>query len=165
MAAASRFRGPALAIISLGALAADQLSKHAVERHTAVGSLRVVIPGLLNLVHTSNPGVAFGLFADSENPWRGPLLITFSIAVIAMLVTGRAGGRWGESGLALILGGALGNVLDRFLRHSVTDFIDFHIGAHHWYTFNLADSAIVLGAALVVLELFREQAHPNQEPA
>ena len=82
-----------------------------------------------------------------------------------LVATGRAGGRLGECGLALSLGGAVGNVADRFLRHSVTDFIDFHIGAHHWYTFNLADSAIVLGAALVVLELFREQAHPNQEPA
>src|ERR1700723_3931148 len=108
MAAASRVRGLALGIISLGALAADQLSKHAVEKHTAVGSLRVVIPGLLNLVHTTNPGVAFGLFANSENPWRGPLLIAFSVAVIAMLLwllaTGRAGGPWGEWGLALILG-------------------------------------------------------------
>jgi signal peptidase II len=169
MPAASRFRGLAMGIISLGTLAADQLSKHAVEEHTAVGSLRVVIPGLLNLVHTTNPGIAFGLFADFENSWRGPLLIAFSVAVIAMLVwllaTGRAGGHLGECGLALILGGALGNVLDRFLRQSVTDFIDVHVGAHHWYTFNLADSAIVLGAALVVLELFREQAHPNQEPA
>src|ERR1700689_5703759 len=102
MAAASSFRGPALGIMSLVVLAADQLSKHAVEKHTAVGSLRVVIPGLLNLVHTSNPGVAFGLFADSENPWRGPLLITFSVAVIAMLVwllgTGRAGRRLGGCG-------------------------------------------------------------------
>lgn len=103
MASASTFRGPALGIISLGALAADQLSKHAVEKYTAVGSLRVVIPGLLNLVHTTNPGVAFGLFADSENPWRGPLLITFSVAVIAMLLwllaTGRAGGRWASAAL------------------------------------------------------------------
>lgn len=169
MPADSRFRWLALGLISLGALAADQFSKHAVEKYTAVGSLRVVIPGLLNLVHTTNSGVAFGLFADSENPWRGPLLITFSVAVIAMLLwllaTGRAGGPLGECGLALILGGALGNLSDRFLRHNVTDFIDFHIGGHHWYTFNLADSAIVLGAALVVLELFREQAHPNREPA
>src|SRR3984957_3952692 len=146
MAAASRVRGLALGIISLGALAADQLSKHAVEKYTAVGSLRVVIPGLLNLVHTTNPGVAFGLFANSENPWRGPLLIAFSVAVIAMLLwllaTRRGGGRPGAGGPALILGGALGNVADRFRRHSVTDFIDFHLGAHHWYTFNLADSAI-----------------------
>src|SRR5271154_5222244 len=169
MPAASRFRGPALGIISLGVLAADQFSKHAVEKYTAVGSLRVVIPGLLNLVHTTNPGVAFGLFADSENPWRGPLLIAFSVAVIAMLLwllaTGRAGGRLGECGLALILGGALGNVADRLLRHSVTDFIDFHIGGHHWYTFNIADSGIVVGAGLVMLELFHDGSHATQERA
>src|ERR1700723_4068453 len=134
MAAASSFRGPALGIISLVVLAADQLSKHAVEKYTAVGSLRVVIPGLLNLVHTTNPGVAFGLFADSENPWRGPLLIAFFVAVIAMLLwllaTGRAGGRLGEGGLALILGGALGNVAGRFRRQSGTRFINFPPGAH-----------------------------------
>jgi signal peptidase II len=56
-------------------------------------------------------------------------------------------------------------VLDRFLHHSVTDFIDFHLGSHHWYTFNIADSAIVVGAALVVLELFRDARHPSQERA
>ncbi len=159
----------ALSFLSLGALVADQLSKHAVEKYTVPGSLRVLVPGLLNLVHTTNSGVAFGLFADSENPWRGPLLIVFSVAVIGMLIwllaTGRAGGRAGECGIALILGGAVGNVLDRFLHHSVTDFIDFHIGAHHWYTFNVADSAIVIGAALVVLELFRDARHPTQERA
>jgi signal peptidase II len=169
MADASRPNLIALSLLSLGALAADQLSKHAVERYTAPGSLRVLVPGVLNLVHTTNPGVAFGLFADSENPWRGPLLIVFSVAVIGMLVwllaTGRAGGRAGECGIALILGGAVGNVLDRFLHHSVTDFIDFHVGAHHWYTFNVADSAIVIGAALVVLELFRDARHPSQERA
>ncbi|MFZ3332708.1 MAG: signal peptidase II [Candidatus Acidiferrales bacterium] len=169
MADGSRPNLIVLSLLSLGALAADQLSKHAVERYTAPGSLRVLVPGLLNLVHTTNPGVAFGLFADSENPWRGPVLIVFSVAVIGMLVwllaTGRAGGRAGECGIALILGGAVGNVLDRFLHHSVTDFIDFHIGAHHWYTFNVADSAIVIGAALVVLELFRDARHPSQERA
>lgn len=169
MADGSRPNLIALSFLSFGALAADQLSKHAVERYTAPGSLRVLVPGLLNLVHTTNPGVAFGLFADSENPWRGPLLIVFSVAVIGMLVwllvTGRAGGRSGECGIALILGGAVGNVLDRFLHHSVTDFIDFHVGAHHWYTFNVADSAIVIGAALVVLELFRDARHPTQERA
>ncbi|MFY9802461.1 MAG: signal peptidase II [Candidatus Acidiferrales bacterium] len=169
MPEASRPHLIALSLLALGALAADQISKHAVEKLTAPGSLRVLVPGLLNLVHTTNPGVAFGLFADSENPWRGPLLIVFSVAVIAMLIwllaTGRAGGRAGECGIALILGGALGNVLDRVLHHSVTDFIDFHVGAHHWYTFNLADSAIVIGAALVVVELFRDARHPTQERA
>ena len=131
------------------------------------GSTRVLIPGLLNLIHTSNPGVAFGLFADSSTPWLAPVLIVFSVTVIALLawllLTGRAGGWLAQCGLALILGGAAGNVLDRVLHRSVTDFIDFYIGSHHWYTFNVADSAIVVGAGLVILELFRDWRHPNHE--
>jgi signal peptidase II len=160
---------PSLFAISVAALAADQVSKHAVEKFTAPGSERVLIPGVLNLLHTSNPGVAFGLFAGSSNPWKPALLIGFSVAVIAMLiwllVTDRAGGSLGRYGIALILGGAAGNVLDRFSRHSVTDFIDFYVGHYHWYTFNIADSAIVIGAALVVLALFREGKQPTQARA
>jgi signal peptidase II len=159
----------ALGFLAFAALLADQLSKHAVERFTPAGSTHVLVPGLLNLVHTSNPGVAFGLLADSSTRWLAPLLIAFSVAVIAMLVwllvTGRAGGRLAQCGLALILGGATGNVLDRVTQRSVTDFIDFYIGSHHWYTFNVADSAIVVGAGLVILELFRDWRHPNQERA
>lgn len=158
-----------LATLSLAALVADQASKYAVQKLTLAGSQRTVIPGLINLVHTSNPGVAFGLFADASTPWLAPVLIVFSTVVIALLLwllaTGRAGGRLGQAGLALILGGAAGNVFDRVLRHSVTDFIDFHIGSHHWYTFNVADSAIVVGAGLVILELFRDWRHPTHERA
>ncbi|HEV3254510.1 MAG TPA: signal peptidase II, partial [Candidatus Acidoferrales bacterium] len=138
----------------LAVLAVDQLSKFAVERFTALGSVRVVIPGYFNLVHTNNPGVAFGLLADSESPWMTSLLIAFSTAVMVflvwLLVTGRAGARLGQAGMALILGGAAGNVMDRLLRRSVTDFIDFHLRSHHWYTFNVADSAIVVGAGMVL---------------
>ncbi|MGD0304311.1 MAG: signal peptidase II [Candidatus Acidiferrales bacterium] len=163
----SRARWFVLASLSISALAADQLSKYLVEHRTQPGSIRVLVPGVLNLMHTSNPGVAFGILADSANPWRAPLLIVFSLFVIALLVwllvTGRAGARLGECGIALILGGAVGNVFDRLVRRSVTDFIDFHVGSHHWYTFNLADSAIVIGAFLVILELFRDRAHPTQE--
>jgi len=166
---ASRPGWMALASLSVGALIADQLSKYLVQHKTMPGSVHVVIPGLLNLMHTDNPGVAFGMFADSANPWRGPLLIAFSLGVIALLVwllvTGRAGGRLGECGIALILGGAIGNVFDRLVRRSVTDFIDFHVGTYHWYTFNLADSAIVIGALLVILELFRDRAHPTERSA
>jgi signal peptidase II len=153
----------------LAVLAVDQLSKFAVERYTALGSLRVVIPGYFNLVHTNNPGVAFGLLADSESPWMTSLLIAFSTAVMVflvwLLVTGRAGARLGQAGMALILGGAAGNVMDRLLRRSVTDFIDFHLRSHHWYTFNVADSAIVVGAGMVLLELFRDWSHPTEEKA
>jgi signal peptidase II len=157
------------ALLAVAVLAADQVSKHAVETLTPAGSSRVLIPGLLNFVHTSNPGVAFGLLADSNTPWRAPLLIVFSVSVIGLitwlLASGRAGGVLGRCGMTLILGGAAGNVLDRILQRSVTDFIDFHLGDYHWYTFNVADSAIVLGAALVILELLRDWRHPSRERA
>lgn len=156
-------------LLACAALLADQISKHAVEKYTEVGVMRVLVPGMLNLVHTNNPGVAFGIFAETNSPWLSPLLIVFSASVIVFLIwllaTGRAGGRLGQSGIALILGGAAGNVLDRLARRSVTDFIDFHVGAHHWYTFNLADSAIVLGAGLVLLELLRDWRQPTKERA
>jgi signal peptidase II len=158
-----------LAVFATVVLILDQASKYAVQNLTPVGSTRVLIPGVLNLVHTSNPGVAFGLLADSETPWRAPLLILFSVAVIALiawlLVSDRAGGWLGQCGMALILGGAAGNVLDRIVRHSVTDFIDFYVGSHHWYTFNVADSAIVVGAALVLLDLLRDWHQASEERA
>jgi signal peptidase II len=162
-------RGWQIALVVFVALALDQASKFAVAKFTAVGSQRILIPGLLNFIHTTNPGVAFGMFAQSRSPWLSPVLIVFSIVVIGFLVwllaAGRAGGRLGEFGIALILGGASGNVLDRVLRHRVTDFIDFHAGAHHWYTFNVADSAIVLGACLVILELLADWRSPTRQGA
>jgi len=170
MADASKSSWHGLAILAFAVLAADQATKYAVERFTVVGSSRVLIPGLVNLIHTSNPGVAFGLLADSPTAWLAPVLIVFSVSVIVllgwMLATGRGGSLLGQCGLALILGGAAGNVLDRIMRRSVTDFIDFYVGSHHWYTFNLADSAIVVGAAFVVLELFWDwRHHPTHERA
>lgn len=168
MAGVSR-SGWALALVAVAVLAADQGSKYAVDKCTPRGSLQVVIPGILNLVHTSNPGVAFGLFADSQTSWRAPLLILFAAVVIGliiwMLATGRAGSAMGRYGMALILGGAAGNVVDRLFHHGVTDFIDFHLGTYHWYTFNVADSAIVIGAVLVIVELLRDGRRVGQERA
>ncbi len=168
MAGAPR-SGWALGLLAVAVLVVDQASKFAVEKFTSPGSFQVVIPGLLNLVHTSNPGVAFGLFADSQAAWRGPVLIFFSIVVIGLIIwmlwTRRGGGPLGNYGLALILGGAAGNVVDRVFHRSVTDFIDFHLGSYHWYTFNVADTAIVIGAALVILELLRDGCRVGQEHA
>jgi len=168
MAGVSR-SGWALALVAVAVLAVDQLSKYAVDKFTPRGSLQVVIPGLLNLVHTNNPGVAFGLFADSHAPWRAPLLVLFAAVVIGLIIwmmsTGRAGGAMGSYGLALILGGAAGNVVDRVSHRSVTDFIDLHLGAYHWYTFNVADSAILIGAVLVIVELLRDGRRAGRERA
>ncbi|MGH9676086.1 MAG: signal peptidase II, partial [Candidatus Acidiferrum sp.] len=117
------------------------------------------------LIHTHNPGVAFSLFADAQSSLVRFLLLAFSIAVIAflfwLLAVERAGGRLSQIGVAMILGGAVGNVLDRLTQRGVTDFIDLHIQSHHWPTFNVADSAIVIGAALVLLELFRDWGHSS----
>jgi signal peptidase II len=141
-------------------LAIDQASKHLIERYTTPDFFRVVIPGLLNLIHTNNPGVAFSLFANSQSPMLRFVLVIFSLGVIVflfwLLAAERAGGKFGQIGMTLILGGAFGNVLDRLTQRGVTDFIDLHLGNYHWPTFNLADSSIVVGACLVLLELFRD---------
>jgi signal peptidase II len=157
-----------LVFVVLSVLAADQASKYTVEKLTTQNSIRVLLPGVLNLVHTRNPGVAFGFLAETESPWVTAFVLVFSVGVMVFLIwllaTDRAGGVLGQSGMALILGGAAGNMLDRLLHRSVTDFIDFHLGDHHWYTFNVADSAIVIGAGLVLLELLRDWRQASREP-
>jgi len=162
-------RGWLLAAVAAAVIVVDQASKWAVENFSPPGSFRVIVPGYLNFIHTDNPGVAFGMFADSETPWRAPLLIAFTLLVIAFMVwllfTNRAGGPLGRFGMAFVLGGAAGNLLDRVLRRSVTDFIDFHVGAHHWYTFNLADAAIFIGALLILFEISYDWRHTRQEHA
>lgn len=156
-----------LGCIAVAVLILDQAAKYAVKKFTEPGAVHELIPGLLNSVHTTNPGVAFGILAESQARWRAPLLIGVSLAVIAFIIwliaTDRAGGALGQYGVAFVLGGAAGNLYDRVMRQSVTDFIDFHIGSYHWYTFNIADSAIVIGAGLIVLELLKDWRHPRHE--
>jgi signal peptidase II len=148
---------------SVAVVVADQITKYAVNTFTPEEYSRAVIPGLLNLVHRRNPGVAFGILADSESELLRAGLLLFSIGAISvlawLLATNRAGASRGRAGLALILGGAAGNAIDRVLHGSVIDFIDFHVAGRHWPAFNIADSAIVIGAGLVVLELLREHSH------
>jgi signal peptidase II len=143
--------------LSLGVLAADRATKFAIERYTSAFFRRPIISDIVVLVHNQNPGIAFGVFSDSSSPWLPPLLLLSSAAVMALLVwlllTGRAGGWLAQSGLALILGGAAGNALDRLLHGGVTDFVEVRLGTYHWPAFNVADSAISIGAAFVLIEL------------
>ncbi len=142
-----------LLLTSLLVVALDWLTKWLVQRNLPLYGETELIPGFLRLTHLENPGAAFSLFADSPGPWASRLLLLFSLAalvVIAVLL-------WRNShqfnltafSLALFLGGTMGNLLDRLLRGRVTDFIDFYIGAHHWPPFNVADSAIVIGALIL----------------
>jgi signal peptidase II len=143
--------------LSIGVLAADRATKFAIEHYTSEFFRFAIFSDIVILVHNQNPGIAFGVFSNSSSPWLAPLLLVSSALVIALLVwllaTGRAGGSLAHAGLALILGGAAGNALDRLIHGGVTDFLEVRLGTYRWPAFNVADSAISIGAVLVLVEL------------
>jgi signal peptidase II len=144
-------------LIALTVVVADRASKWLVARSIPLHDSVSVLPGILRLTHVQNSGAAFGLFAESPSEWKVALLILFSM--LALVVVSAL--LWKNShrmtttgvGLALILGGALGNLWDRLLSGHVVDFFDFYLGSYHWPAFNIADSAIVVGALLLVSEI------------
>ena len=135
----------------------DQLTKLLVVQSIPIGEVIPIVPGLFQLTHWENAGAAFSIFANSTSPWRTFGLIAFS--VVACIVVSYLLWKHGPAldtssvSLCLILGGAVGNLWDRFSKAGVTDFLDFYVGEHHWPPFNVADSAIVLGAALLILTI------------
>jgi signal peptidase II len=143
--------------LSLAVLASDRATKFAVERYTSPFFRHSIVSDIVVLVHSQNPGIAFGVFSNSGSPWLTPVLVFCSAAVIVLLVwmiaTGRAGGALVQCGLALILGGAAGNALDRVIHGGVTDFLEVRLWKYIWPAFNAADSAITIGAVLVLFEL------------
>jgi signal peptidase II len=143
--------------LSLALLAADRATKSAIERHTSLFFRRPIVSNVVVLVHNQNPGIAFSMFSDSHSGWLTPLLLLSSAVVMGLLVwilvTCRAGGWLSQCGVALILGGAAGNAVDRLIHGGVTDFIEVGIGTYRWPSFNVADSAISVGAALILIEL------------
>jgi signal peptidase II len=149
--------------LSFGVLAADRATKFAIEHYTNVFFRRPILSDIVVLVHNQNPGIAFGVFSNSSSPWLAPLLLLSSglvmVLLIWLLATGRAGGRLAHAGIALILGGAAGNALDRLIHGGVTDFLEVRLGTYVWPAFNAADSAISIGAALVLIELLFDGRH------
>lgn len=150
-------RGARWLWVSLAVLAADRATKYAIERYTSPFYRHSIVSDIVVLVHSQNPGIAFGVFSNSNSPWLAPVLLIGAIVVMALLgwllVTGRAGGALAQCGLALILGGAAGNALDRVMHGSVTDFMEVRLWKYIWPAFNVADSAITIGAILVLFEL------------
>jgi len=149
--------------------AADRASKFAIERLTPEGFIQPLLPGFANLVHSRNTGIAFGLLSESASHWVSLLLIASSAIVVIllawMLAAGRAGDQSAQPGLALIAGGAAGNLIDRLLHGGVTDFLELHAGTFSWPAFNVADSAITIGALLVIYELLRGTRHAAGQSA
>jgi signal peptidase II len=142
--------------ITLIVVIADRATKAWFESHTDESWRHEVIHNLVYLVHSSNPGIAFSFFADSSAPWLKSALIAGSIVVVIalawMLIAGRSGGPMTFAGLALLIAGATGNVTDRILHGAVTDFLEVWIGSYRGPAFNVADSAITVGAALIILD-------------
>lgn len=136
----------------------DRITKSIVKSHISPWQALGVIPGLFNIVHTENPGIAFGLLSDLANPWRNIILIGLAILVLAIIsaVLLRAGAQnlLLRMGLALVMGGAVGNLFDRIVHGTVTDFVEVHVGEHYFPAFNVADSAITIGACLLLLDMW-----------
>ena len=148
----------AAAAVAIGVFAADRWSKWMIETHLTPDTVKPVIPGLFNLVRSENPGVAFGMLAEDSGRWHTPALVLLSVVAIlilaAMLWKIERLDRLSAVGLSLIFGGAMGNVYDRARTGAVTDFLDFYVRTWHWYIFNVADSAICVGAGLLLLSMF-----------
>lgn len=161
-------RLPWLLLISALVMLSDHLSKTWVAAHIRLGGAVPIIPGILRITHWTNEGAAFSLFADSASPnlvrWG---LIAFSLlaALVVFIAMFRLGSQFTFTtvALALIFGGALGNVHDRITYGSVVDFIEVHIFRYHWPDFNVADSAIVTGACLLVLDSLLPKDEEDEE--
>jgi len=160
-------RLPWLLGLSAFILLLDRLTKTWITLHIPMGGAIPVIPRVLRITHWTNEGAAFSLFADSASPnavrWA---LIGFSLlASLAFLIAlVRLGNRISliTVALALIFAGALGNVHDRIAYGSVVDFIEVHIFSYHWPDFNIADSAVVTGACLLLLDSLLPKKHQTQ---
>jgi len=144
-------------ILALLVVLLDRWTKRAVAAHIAMYTHIQIIPGFFRITHTENTGAAFSLFADSPSHWKTAMLIGFSL--IAMIIVSVL--LWKQTrtlsltgiALSLILGGAVGNLWDRVASGRVVDFLLFYVKQYQWPVFNLADSAIVVGASLLVIEI------------
>ena len=143
--------------LTLAVVLLDRASKAWFESQTTEGWRHELIHNFMYLVHSRNPGLAFGIFADSASPATRIILIVGSIAVIVvlawLLVTSQSGSRMALAGLALLLGGATGNVTDRIVHGAVTDFFEVWFGTYRYPAFNVADSAIFIGAVFILFDI------------
>jgi signal peptidase II len=152
----------------LGIVASDQITKAAVRANLSIGDNRPIIDGLLDLTHVQNTGAAFGLLNTADFPYKPVVMI--GIAALALLAIAAYASQLGfherlaRFGLALILGGAFGNLIDRAVAGHVVDFVDVYWGTAHFWAFNVADAAITVGAALVLIDMVglrrRHASHP-----
>jgi signal peptidase II len=153
--------------LAFAVLVVDQITKLAVRAYMPEYSSRSIIDGFLSLTHVRNTGAAFGLFANAPaGPVRALLVVVSVLAVVLIWTYARDG--WHDRSVVLafglILGGALGNLLDRLYLHEVVDFIDVYWGQYHWPSFNVADMAITTGALTLFIGMARH-GHVDKAPS
>jgi signal peptidase II len=163
------FARPAELITIVVIVILDQVTKALVRANLPHGDSRTIIPGFLDLAHVQNTGAAFGMLNNVDFAYKPFVMV--AIAFIALLAIAAYGTQLGfndklaRAGLALILGGAFGNLIDRAFAGHVVDFVDVYWGSYHFWAFNVADAAITVGAIFVILDTFglgrsRHASHP-----
>ncbi|NJB66860.1 signal peptidase II [Desulfobaculum xiamenense] len=140
-------------------LALDQVTKARVAASIPLWEGFPVVPGFFNMVHVLNRGAAFGFLNRTDIEWQTTFFIVTALAAVGLILYLLRGShcadRLSVCGLGLVLGGALGNLVDRIRIGAVIDFLDFHVGAWHWPAFNVADIAICLGVCALTLTLLK----------
>ena len=159
-------------LVAAAVFGLDRITKGMIKAHLSAWDTLTVIPKFFNIVHAENPGVAFGFLAEATGAWRNILLIGLSLAVLVFISTllwrpqnGIAQSWMVRIGLALVLGGALGNLYDRVVHGTVTDFVEVYAGNHYFPAFNVADSSITIGAALLLLDMWRSRERKRETVA
>ena len=143
--------------LPIAIVALDQLTKAIVRSTVPLSASVEVVSGFMNITHVRNTGAAFGLFNAADFPFKTVAIAVVALAAIVWVGVYAAGlprHHWlARLGLALIMGGAAGNLLDRVIIGSVVDFVDVYWGAYHFWAFNVADSAISVGVAIMILDM------------
>jgi len=152
-------------LVSAAVIVLDQITKQIVEAKLPLHSSREIVPGLASLTHVRNRGAAFGFLSNAELPYQSVLFSALSFLALAAIAIYAfrlpAAQRWTQMALALIMGGAVGNLIDRIAHGHVIDFVDVYWKTHHWPAFNVADSCISIGVVMLILELLWPHPSPS----
>ena len=147
-------------------LVLDQLTKAVITANVALNHGFSVIPGFFDIVHVLNRGAAFGFLNNRDTDWQFWLFLGAAVAVTVIIVSMVRTAQFSRLlffGFGSILGGAMGNLIDRIRVRAVTDFLDFYVGQWHWPAFNVADIAICLGVAAAGFQLLREAREESRQ--